>query len=169
MRKFLAVLLLFVSVPCFAQVFSKDNPIFDSCRHLLGEQATADCETKIVLEKRAAEEAAKETPAGQLKGLYRAYLAVKNCFEVRKEYKVPYVTKEQFEAARIAAHKKEQALLEKYPALAAKKDAIWESETQKMTNGYGPTNYNNWLHNVCQGTVVELIRSAPREQIRKDF
>lgn len=107
------------------------------------KNAIANEENKLAEERRRAKQQAA-LPDGQLKTVYMSYMLMQACYEARKEFRVPYVSKQELDTARAITVRKEQELLKKFPKLAPQKDALWEQSKQKY----------------MQSTVMDLFEAA---------
>ena len=121
------------------------------------------------------EDKARNTPPEARFGdVYANYMLARDCYEVRKEFQTPYVTKQQFETAQAVTRRREQELLKQFSALSAQKDAIWERTKQNYLRG-GPaiatSKYSEDVHALCR-RVISTYTSDERQrgtQIKKDF
>ena len=120
-----------------------------------------------------AHEQANTPPAKQLEEIYGMYLLTKDCYEIRKEFDVPYVTKQQLEMARTVTRTREKALLSKYPELSGSKDRVWEETAQSYTAAGAtfPTNkYSKDAHALCRRVMSGYADDAQRSsKPQKDF
>jgi hypothetical protein len=119
------------------------------------------------------EETANTPPTKHLEELYGMYLMAKDCYEIRKEFEVPYLTERQFQIVRTVTRKKEQELVKQFPALAKEKDGVWDTTTRQYGKD-GPTfptsKYNKDAHDLCRRVVSAFMADAQRnEKPKRDF
>jgi hypothetical protein len=144
------------------------------CRLLVlqfGEMMAFDASPKC--REVLAQEQARTPPAKQLEEVYGTYLLAKDCYEIRKEFQVPYVTKQQFDMVRGVTRSREKALLAKYPELSRTKDGVWDTTVQNYSSGGAtfPSNqYSKDAHSLCRRIVSGYADDAQStNKPKKDF
>lgn len=170
MRKHVLVALLFCSP---SALYAQGDDI-TRCKLLVTQFGERIAFAEFPKCKAILENAQTSTPPTKLlEDLYGMYLMAKDCYEIRKEFEVPYVTERQFQIVRTVTRNKEQELVKKFPALAKEKDGVWDTTTRQYGQG-GPTfptsKYNKDAHDLCRRVVSAFMSDAQRsEKPKRDF
>lgn len=170
MRALLIAQLLLFGGPAYGQT---QDPV-QGCKLLvlqLGERMAFEASPKC--REVLAQDKANTPAVKQLEEVYGMYLLAKDCYEIRKEFEIPYVTKQQFEMVRRVTRNRENALVTKYPELSASKDQVWETTAKNYTASGAtfPTNrYSNDAHALCSRVVSGYADEAQRaNKPKRDF
>ncbi len=136
------------------------------------------CWDEVVAAIEAQKNEVANRPNEQLKTVYGNYIAMQACYESRKEYRVPYVTQQELNAARTITKRREQSLLQRVPVLAKQKDVLWEQAKKEYgksllatTLGLSGTSHNNHVAQTCRLVAMGYTADPDNQQqkIKKDF
>lgn len=133
--------------------------------------AEVEKNTKQEAAIKAKEDAYSKSPEGLLENIYSDYAFVKKCNELRQGYAIVYINDSEFSKAKSNAKKEEESMIVKFPALAAKKNEIWNraargvdaSEYVKLVS---LGRFDNDFKFYCQAASQRLNKST---QMKKDY
>jgi hypothetical protein len=102
------------------------------------------------------------------------YMLARDCYEVRKEFEIPYVTKQQHETIRAVTRLREEQLLKEFSVLVGQKDAIWEKTKQNHLKGgaaISTSRYSEDVHSICRRVVSSYTTDEEHRarEMKKDF